>query len=376
MKWLDLLIDKNDKFIVGKHNFNDLQINATPANGFYYFYHKQERRLITKFILEEKKQVECVCQITLIKKGEKFTPRLTLSIRDKITNKISQADVPETPATKTIRANVNLTDCDENFWKLIGFLKSLKEIEIPTNKFSLMSQADSEIVSALQGRDSQSILEIIKQLATTTGIKLSQADVNQLLHRKEKLIEFHDGLINKGTDEDWWQTFFEENKWIFGYGLNYQILRQEQPQPYYGGSRVDGTGGQRGDYLTSTLGDINFTVLVEIKTPKTPLLQGNSEIRNGAWSLSKNLTDALSQIEANIYTWEKDGSEQPDNRDRLENNHIYTVQPKGIIVIGLLNQLTERSKRETFQRFRRSLHGVDIITFDELCKRAEFIVNN
>ena len=175
-------------------------------------------------------------------------------------------------------------------------------------------------------------------------------------------------------DESWWQNFFENNKWIFGYGLNYQILRQEQTQPHYGGDRVDGTGGQKGDYLTSTLGNISFTVLVEIKTPNTPLIQGTKEIRNGAWSLSKELTDAVSQIEANIDTWDKRGSKEPDNQDRFEKDEIYTVQPKGIIVIGNLDSLDSRSKRESFQRFRKSIHGIDILTFDELLKRAEFIV--
>lgn len=36
--------------------------------------------------------------------------------------------------------------------------------------------------------------------------------------------------------------------------------------------------------------------------------------------------------------------------------------------------LDTRSKRETFQRFRKSIHGIDFLTFDELLKRAEFIV--
>lgn len=163
---------------------------------------------------------------------------------------------------------------------------------------------------------------------------------------------------------------------IFGNGLNYEILRQQQSQPTYGGVKMDGKGGQRGDNLMSTTGDLNFTVLVEIKTPAAPLLQGTQEIRNGAWSLSKNLTDALSQIQANIQTWEKQGSEQPENRDKLEKLSVFTVKPKGIIVIGLLSQLVDRNKRETFQRFRRSIHGIDIITYDELFERAKFIVEN
>jgi hypothetical protein len=55
---------------------------------------------------------------------------------------------------------------------------------------------------------------------------------------------------------------------------------------------------------------------------------------------------------------------------------IFTVKPKGIIVIGSLSDLDTRSKRETFQRFRKSIHGVDILTFDELYQRARFIVDH
>ena len=127
--------------------------------------------------------------------------------------------------------------------------------------------------------------------------------------------------------------------------------------------------------MTSTSGDIGFTVLVEIKKPKTPLLQGTEEIRSGAWSLSKQLTDALSQIEANIPSW-VDLSQQPDNVDRFEKAGVYTVQPKGIVVIGTLGQIREtRSKRGTFERFRKSIHGIEILTFDELLHRARFIVD-
>ncbi|USN87866.1 MAG: DUF4263 domain-containing protein [Candidatus Nomurabacteria bacterium] len=379
MKWSELLKDaigKNENFVIGKDSFSDLQINSTPINNFYYFYHSKDRRLIKQFVLKEKDKRNIICQVTLINKGEKFTPRLALSVRDKALNKILEKETTEVEVHK-IRGSVNLNDCHEEFWKLISFLRSIRNIEIPEESFSLMSQSESEIVNALKGRDASSVRNIIKQLSSAEGIVLTQSDINNLLKRREKLKEFENGLINHASDEAWWQNFFEENKWIFGYGLNYQILRQEQSQPHYGGVKVDGKGGERGDYLTATDGDMSFTVLVEIKTPDTSLLQGSQEIRNGAWSLAKDLTDALSQIEANIHTWDKQGSEQPDNRDRFEAQNVFTIQPKGIIVIGKLETLLDsRSKRETFQRFRKSIHGVDIVTFDELYNRAKFIVEN
>lgn len=311
--------------------------------------------------------------MVLIKKGEKFTPRLSLSVRDKTKKIVETEEVKPT----NIKANVDLSECHEQFWQLVSFLYSIKEIDLPHGVFSLVSKDEAEIIGALSGRDHQSIINIAKQIISSSGASLTQKDVDILLKRKEKLMEFLQGLSNYADNEGWWQDFFENNKWIFGYGLNYEILRQRQSQPNYGGTRVDGTGGQRGDNLMSTMGDLNFTVLVEIKTPNTHLLQGTQEIRNGAWSLSKNLTDAVSQIQANVYAWEKQGSEQPENKDSLEGESVYTVKPKGIIVIGNLKQFgVIRHKRETFQRFRKSMHGIDIITFDELYKRAKFIVDN
>jgi hypothetical protein len=368
--------NKKENFIIGENNFSNLQIKSTKDESFYYFFDNKNNKLIKQFILLEKERVDYVCQVTLIKKGEKFTPRLTFSVRDKSSN-ILKIQSTEEEKDNFIKANVCLNECHDNFWKLVSFIQSLKDIEIPKEKFSLISQGEGEIVSAMHGRDTASIISIIKQLSSIPGVSLSQDDLNIVIKRRERLEEFKKALTDHDADENWWQVFFEQNKWIFGYGLNYQILRQEQSQAHYGGEKINGKGGQKGDYLTSTLGDINFTVLVEIKTPKAPLLQGSSEIRNGAWSLSKNLTDSISQIEANMYTWEKHGSEQPDNRDKLEKENIFTVQPKGIIVIGSLSELaSERDKRETFQRFRKSIHGIDIITFDELYRRASFIVEN
>jgi len=369
-------LNKSKDFVIGEDNFSDLQINPTAIQNLYYFSNRKNNSIVKKFILQEKERVDYICQVTLIKKGEKFSPRLAFSTRDKSGKILEIASTEEENANFT-KASISLSDCHDNFWQLISFLQTLQEIEIPRGKFSLVSQGEGEIVSALRGRDTASIISIIKQLSSIPGVSLSQDDLNIVIKRREKLAEFKKALTEHTTEENWWQDFFEQNKWIFGYGLNYQILKQEQTQAHYGGQKVDGKGGQKGDYLTSTLGDINFTILVEIKTPKTPLLQGITQIRNGAWSLSKNLTDALSQIEANIYTWEKQGSEQPENRDRLEKENVYTVQPKGIIVIGSLSEFgEERNKRETFQRFRKSIHGIDIITFDELYKRASFIVEN
>lgn len=294
----------------------------------------------------------------------------------------STKDFTEQQKNEFVRANAterNIIETIRQWPESIqaNILHELQGTPTPNTEIALVSKSEQQIIAELSGKDVPSVINIIKGLSDIPNLQLSKEDLNIVLKRRKKLAEFQSALTTHADDEGWWQEFFEKNKWIFGYGLNYQILKQEQTQPNYGGTSVDGQGGRRGDYLASTEGDINFTVLVEIKKPSTGLIQGSAEIRNGAWSLSRDLTDALSQIEANLHTWQIDGSRQDANRDRLEAKNVHTVQPKGIIVIGSLQSLgNDRNKRETFQRFRKSIHGIDIITFDELFSRAQFIIES
>lgn len=103
--------------------------------------------------------------------------------------------------------------------------------------------------------------------------------------------------MKDNKDEAFWQSFFERNTWIFGYGLNYKFLKSVQSQPYYGSSNVTGKGGQRGDFLSATAADVKFTVLVEVKKASTPLL--GSEYRNGAFPTSSEFACGVSQLQAN-----------------------------------------------------------------------------
>jgi Shedu protein SduA, C-terminal len=362
-------------FIIGQDCFADLVVSPTSHENFYYLFNQSLNRLIKRFVLDERPRVGYFCEVTLIKKGEKFTPRLHFIVRD-TTGKLAKVRAVKNEETIHLKASVNLNECYERFWQLISFLRSLSEIEIPDESFSLVSKEEGEIVAAIRKRDTGSIKNIIRQLSTTESISLSEEDLNELLKRRDRLGALSAGLKQQKT-ERWWQQFFNDNKWIFGYGLNYVILRLEESQPNVGGTQTNRRGGQLPDYLASTSGKVRFTVLVEIKTPDTPLLCGTEEIRSGAWSLSQQLTDALAQTQANVDGWNERGSKLQENMDRFESQDIFTVKPKGIIVIGLLNEVWgNRHKLQTFERFRKSVHGVEIITFDELHERARFIVEH
>ena len=226
-------------------------------------------------------------------------------------------------------------------------------------------------------------LALAKKVPSEVWESLHEADADWLAaksheqvhaERAAALAEFKASL-EAGKSEAYWQDFFEKNDWIFGYGLNYHVLRPVQEQPHYGGTDVSGRGAQRGDYLEATGGEVKFTVLLDIKKPTTELL-GAKKYRNGAWDLGGELTGGVSQLQANCGTWEQEGARKPETVETLSAENIYTVQPRGILIAGHTAQLDDSTKRGTFERFRRNTVNPEILTFDEVYERAKFIVGN
>lgn len=196
--------------------------------------------------------------------------------------------------------------------------------------------------------------------------------------RQQSLKEFKKSL-SEDKDESYWQNFFEKNQWIFGYGLKYQFLHLITSQPNYGGASVTGKGVQKGDFLLHSQAEIKFTVLVEIKKPDQSLFAKTKQgeiirYRNGVPIIHGSLTGAISQVQVNADTWEKEGSILPQNTEKLLKDNIFTHNPKGILVAGHSKQLSTFEKRKAFELFRRNLNNPEIVLFDELFERAKYIV--
>jgi hypothetical protein len=196
--------------------------------------------------------------------------------------------------------------------------------------------------------------------------------IRLLESRKEALNEFELSL-KQGKPEGYWQDFFERNEWIFGFGLDYRFLKTTQANPALGGMDLTGKSSQLGDFLSSSQGTTKFTVLIEIKKPTTELLT-KKEYRSHAFAASSELAGGISQLQVNCSRWEKDGSRQEQNQPILDG--ALTVQPKGILVIGHLNQLTQNDQKVSFELIRRNVGNPEILTFDELLERAKFIVDH
>jgi len=271
--------------------------------------------------------------------------------------------------------------------KLYALVKE-KGIQFGTNEFSV-AQAD-EIIKVDQNRKIiiERLLsenygeEVWHELISTNpdlATKLSFAKLHS--DRCDALKTFQVNLKQGNDDEGFWQRYFMDNEWIFGYGLNYQFLNILNDQPNYGGTDYTGKGAQKGDYLMNTEASAKFTVLIEIKTPATNIFsydkKGNArEIRNDTWLLSSHLLGAISQIQVNTRTWSLK-SQDAENLRKLESQKIYTVEPKGILVIGNMAEFKEHEGMlSCFESFRRNIKNPEVLTFDELYQRARFILHS
>jgi hypothetical protein len=272
--------------------------------------------------------------------------------------------------------------------KLYEELRNLFEIHeskgVPSGKKEVVVGYDNEIFQVdakragyikrlVEQGHSEEVWKELVQADPSLASKLSSARIHE--DRKKHLNSFKETLTRTDLKEEYWQHFFEKNIWIFGYGLNYQILKTVSGQPVYGGQTLQGDGANKGDFLNSTQGLAKFTVLVEIKKPQTPLLQ-NKAYRNDTFSPSEDLSGGVSQLRVNGRTWEVEGSRTDKNRETLKQNGIDTINPKLILVIGNTGQLANQSQKISFELFRRGQNDLEILTFDEIFERAKFIVDH
>lgn len=272
--------------------------------------------------------------------------------------------------------------------RLLSFLKSIKFIDFSNQEnFQIEDLSSSSGNKALIDSDERDFLKILKNIGGDERIdllqkvkdNLSKKDIDIILGRKEALEVFNYHMKNLDWDETKWQEFFEEQKWIFGYGLDYRIMK-----PFDREMNVTsiGTDNKEKVIIDFLMTFTDFTATVEIKRPDT-LIFDKTKNRSGTWGFHSNFIGAVSQVLEQKAEWHILG--QNNNLFNKEGNEKLgkrTRDAKAILIIGnkseflaLQNIREKEIKEDTFELFRRGSRNVEIITFDELLERANFIVN-
>jgi hypothetical protein len=210
---------------------------------------------------------------------------------------------------------------------------------------------------------------------------LSAEEINVLLGRRQGLEEFETHLKAYDWSETEWQTFFDRQQWVFGYGLDYRVMRQFDREMVVGASGTDNQNKPTVDFLMTFT---DYTVLVEIKRPDTPIFKKGKGGRAGTWEFSAEFTSAVSQIVEQKAEWlASSQNNEHYNKTGTEKLEARTRNAKTILVIGSRKEFDDGGNprgaqimRDTFELFRREIRTIDIFTFDELLERAQFITRS
>lgn len=166
--------------------------------------------------------------------------------------------------------------------------------------------------------------------------------------------------------EPHWQKFFEQNKFVLSMAFA-RPVELTHTQFHAKGSTLTGAGAQIGDFLFKEYGQA--LAIVEIKTPETALLQGTAYRRQDVFGPNSELSGAVTQVLFQQSELRQRWMTHVNDNPALRLSGADVI--KCVVVAGRLP--TDPSKLRSFEVFRNACKDVDIVTFDELLAKLEFL---
>ena len=168
----------------------------------------------------------------------------------------------------------------------------------------------------------------------------------------------------ENPDEGFWQIKLREYSFALSQLFSVPVTFIQE-DAYVGGMRLDSKDARFLDFLVSG-GSANDAILIEIKTPTSRLL--GRKYRRNVFPPSSELGGAVVQVNDYRHSLQR-------NFDALAKGagtDLNAFSPKCVVIVGNYDkELDTSQKRQSFELFRGSLAGVDVITFDEFFKKIE-----
>lgn len=333
------------------------------------------------------------------RKDSKYAPRLTF----RKTNK-NLEDKPINKGHRIQRIPFSSgNDGYREFWRMIGFLAKFKEtVDLGDDFYGFQAVGKDAVVTNLKDKGiAERKQEIIDYV---TEADLSLEDMAGALHHRSraddleelrKLLTNEDGYrdiyrakhsIKAKGNEVLFHHFLKSRKWIFGLNLDIKLIDSFSDKAAVGKTNTSGTGEPRVDML----GWNDYTVLVELKTPDAKFFTEtkSSTARSNTWSFTPDFFDGYSQVLAQREDWianhkSKDMIQEADGvKSVVDQGVVRTIDPRTIFLYGNKDlemppdakDISTIVKRDTLERLSRDNRNVMILSYDELYRRAYYIV--
>ncbi len=323
------------------------------------------------------------CQVKLV------TVRGSGDIRDLWIQRL-----PIPPSTESAKTVLHLSGSDAR--RLVDLMNNLAFVSVIGQKqttpleerFAQVVVADPAALKDVYQHDPEQLRALIVN-------DESARDVVAIAYRRSQVEEFRRLL----TDNDYfdqatkdrhgpesvWQNFIERNPWILGVSLSRQLLTgwdADRLEQTVVGMSIAGPG-KRADAVLRTAGRVRSMAFVELKHHRTALL--GKEYRHGCWAPSDELVGAVAQSQGTVqYALRGLGDHLPDHDENgadIPGEFTYLFRPRSYVIAGRLDEFVSESgghykqKIQSFELYRRHTDQPEIITFDELLARAEWLAD-
>jgi hypothetical protein len=192
---------------------------------------------------------------------------------------------------------------DDEFSRLLRFLSQIEFIDLSNrDNFqiediskkagpkAIIDASDWDIIDRINKMPEEHRRPLLRALHHSLTIE----EINIILGRRQGLEEFETQMHLTNWDETQWQDFFEREQWVFGFGLDYRIMRKFDREMVVGAGGTSNTNKPVIDFLMTFT---DYTVLVEIKKPNTSLFKDQRGGRAGTWEFSSQFVSAVSQTQ-------------------------------------------------------------------------------
>ena len=173
-------------------------------------------------------------------------------------------------------------------------------------------------------------------------------------------------MLEKKLGESHWQRFFEQHKFVLSLAFA-RPVELSHTQFHAQGSGLTGSGAQIGDFLFKEHGQA--LAIVEIKTPDAPLMLVTPYRKPHVFGPHSELSGAITQVL----------HQQSELRTRWQ-THVFdnpSLRPsradvvKCVVLAG--RRPIEEHELRSFEVFRNACKDVEVITFDELLAKLEYL---
>lgn len=350
------------------------------------------------FLLDKNSKSKIICEISFYKSSEtqKYIPR-------PIFKRLSLENVEQiSSADKKVIISLNKSNPSKQFWKLITFLSSYKEIvDFDNFKTSYKVVPKDSYIIQFKNQGEKEKLEDLKELINLANLSTSEFKYLTFESRKQNLKAFYYLLKNKVLSDNTtshetyrekysirkgeeyiWHHFLKTNDWILGLNADVKFIQEFLDEQKVGNPTSKG----RQDPQVDILGISDFTVLIELKHTKTNIFKfDKSKGRANTWDFTSDFIEGISQCLGQKFEFDKSfdsRSFEKDDATILDKSRIQSVDPISILIIGNkkrefpvkdLNSVN-LIKGKTLERFRRNNRNITVLTYDELFERAYHIV--